>query len=159
MHPHGAVHRRHRHQHQRCRRRMTRAKKMRADELLLRAELADSIEAARALLMTGRVMASIAGKERKILKAGEQLPADATFRIAGAERRWVSRGGDKLAAALDAFGIDPTGRVCADIGLSTGGFTDCLLDRGAARVHGVDVGYGDVAWNLRNDPRVVLWER
>jgi 23S rRNA (cytidine1920-2'-O)/16S rRNA (cytidine1409-2'-O)-methyltransferase len=136
-----------------------RPKKMRAAELLVRAQLAPTIEAARALVMTGRVMVSIEGKERKLEKAGESLPADATFRIAGEERRFVSRGGEKLEAALEAFGIDPTDRICADIGLSTGGFTHCLLERGAARVHGVDVGYGDVAWSLRNDPRVVLWER
>jgi 23S rRNA (cytidine1920-2'-O)/16S rRNA (cytidine1409-2'-O)-methyltransferase len=109
--------------------------------------------------MTGRVMVSVEGKERKLEKAGESLPSDATFRIAGEERRYVSRGGDKLAAALDAFAIDPKDRICADIGLSTGGFTHCLLSRGAARVHGVDVGYGDVAWILRQDPRLVLWER
>jgi 23S rRNA (cytidine1920-2'-O)/16S rRNA (cytidine1409-2'-O)-methyltransferase len=134
-------------------------KKMRADELLVRAGLAESIDGARALLMAGRVMASIAGKERKIEKAGEMIASDATFRITGMERRYVSRGGDKLEGALDAFAIDPKGRICADIGLSTGGFTDCLLQRGAVRVHGVDVGYGDVAWTIRNDPRVVLWER
>ena len=134
-------------------------KKMRATELLVRAELAATIDAARALVMTGRVMVSIDGKERKLEKAGETLPAEATFRLAGEEKRFVSRGGEKLEAALDAFAIDPKGRICADIGLSTGGFTHCLLSRGAARVHGVDVGYGDVAWTLRNDPRLVLWER
>ncbi len=138
---------------------MTRPKRARADELLVRAELAGSIEAARALVMTGRVMASIDGKERRVEKAGELLPSGALFRLTGEVRRFVSRGGEKLAAALDAFGIDPSGRTCADIGLSTGGFTHCLLERGAQRVHGVDVGYGDVAWNLRTDPRVVLWER
>ncbi len=138
---------------------MTRPKKIRADELLVRAELAASVEAARALVMTGRVMATIDGKERKVEKPGELIRTEATFRITGEERRFVSRGGEKLEAALDAFAIDPSGRICADIGLSTGGFTHCLLERGAARVHGVDVGYGDVAWNLRNDPRVVLWER
>ena len=73
--------------------------------------------------------------------------------------RYVSRGGLKLEAALDAFGIDPTGWVCADIGASTGGFTDCLLQRGAARVYAVDVGYGQLAWSLRQDPRVVSIER
>jgi 23S rRNA (cytidine1920-2'-O)/16S rRNA (cytidine1409-2'-O)-methyltransferase len=138
---------------------MTKAKKVRADELLVRAELAASVEAARALVMSGRVMASVAGRELKVEKAGQLLAADASFRITGEERRFVSRGGEKLEAALVAFGIAPAGRICADIGLSTGGFTDCLLSRGAARVHGVDVGYGDVAWRLRNDPRLVLWER
>jgi 23S rRNA (cytidine1920-2'-O)/16S rRNA (cytidine1409-2'-O)-methyltransferase len=134
-------------------------KKVRADELLVRAELAASIDAARALIMTGRVMVSVGDKERKLEKGGESLPSEATFRIAGETKRFVSRGGEKLNAALDAFAIDPRGRICADIGLSTGGFTHCLLERGALRVHGVDVGYGDVAWNLRTDPRVVLWER
>ncbi|NUM53196.1 MAG: TlyA family RNA methyltransferase [Candidatus Hydrogenedentes bacterium] len=72
---------------------------------------------------------------------------------------YVSRGGDKLAAALDAFALDPTGRIAIDVGASTGGFTDCLLQRGAARVYAVDVGYGQLAWRLRNDPRVVVMER
>jgi 23S rRNA (cytidine1920-2'-O)/16S rRNA (cytidine1409-2'-O)-methyltransferase len=79
--------------------------------------------------------------------------------VAAPEHPYVGRGGVKLAAALDAFGIDPAGRTVLDIGASTGGFTDCLLQRGAARVYAVDVGYGQLAWRLRNDPRVVVVER
>src|SRR5207237_2411249 len=79
--------------------------------------------------------------------------------LAAPAKRFVSRGGDKLAAALDRFGIDPTSRDCLDAGASTGGFTDCLLRRGAARVAAVDVGYGQLAWELRTDPRVVVLER
>ena len=75
------------------------------------------------------------------------------------QSQYVSRGGDKLAAALDAFDIDPAGLVCADFGSNVGGFTDCLLQRGAARVYAIDTGYGDLAWTLRNDPRVVVMER
>jgi len=91
-------------------------------------------------------------------KPGRQVPQDAPLRV-NETLRYVSRGGLKLEAALDAFGIDPTGRVCADIGASTGGFTDCLLQRGAARIYAVDVGYGQLAWSLRIDPRVVSVER
>lgn len=79
--------------------------------------------------------------------------------MAGADHPYVSRGGLKLAAALDAFGIDPAGWVCADFGANVGGFTDCLLQRGACRVHAIDTGYGDLAWTLRKDPRVVVCER
>ena len=75
------------------------------------------------------------------------------------ENQYVSRGGEKLAAGLDAFGIDPAGWVCADFGANVGGFTDCLLQRGAARVYAIDTGYGDLAWTLRNDPRVIVMER
>jgi 23S rRNA (cytidine1920-2'-O)/16S rRNA (cytidine1409-2'-O)-methyltransferase len=91
-------------------------------------------------------------------KPGRQVAADAPVRLQ-APLRYVSRGGLKLEAALDAFQIDPTGWVCADIGASTGGFTDCLLQRGAARVYAVDVGYGQLAWSLRADGRVVVLER
>ena len=91
-------------------------------------------------------------------KPGRSVPQDTPVRVREA-LRYVSRGGLKLEAALDAFGIDPTGWVCADIGASTGGFTDCLLQRGAARVYAVDVGYGQLAWALRIDPRVVSIER
>lgn len=138
---------------------MKKTKKIRADEHLVRAELAGDIEEARALLMSGQVIASVEGKERKVEKAGDLLPDGATFRVRDKSRRYVSRAGEKLEAALERFQIPVEGRVCADVGLSTGGFTDCLLKRGATRVHGVDVGYGDVAWSIRNDPRVVLWER
>lgn len=87
------------------------------------------------------------------------VAADAAISLRGAARRFVSRGGEKLEAALDRFGVDPTGRCCLDVGASTGGFTDCLLQRGAARVVAVDVGYGQLAWALRQDPRVDVLER
>jgi len=91
-------------------------------------------------------------------KPGHTVPADVEVRVRAA-LRYVSRGGLKLAAALAAFGVNPAGWVCADIGASTGGFTDCLLQHGAARVYAVDVGYGQLAWSLRTDPRVVSIER
>lgn len=132
----------------------------RADQLLLEVGLAETAARAGALVMSGRVMATGPdGKERKVEKPGERLAEGTRFRLAGEQRVYASRGGHKLAAALEAFAIDPAGKVCADIGLSTGGFTDVLLGRGAARVHGVDVGYGLVDWRLRGDPRLVLHER
>jgi 23S rRNA (cytidine1920-2'-O)/16S rRNA (cytidine1409-2'-O)-methyltransferase len=91
-------------------------------------------------------------------KPGQPVAEDAPIRVEHG-LPYVSRGGLKLAAALDAFGVDPAGWVCADIGASTGGFTDCLLQRGAARVYAVDVGYGQLAWSLRQDPRVAAMER
>jgi 23S rRNA (cytidine1920-2'-O)/16S rRNA (cytidine1409-2'-O)-methyltransferase len=97
--------------------------------------------------------------DRAVAKPGELIADDAPLQIAGPVHPYVSRGGVKLAAALDAFGIDPRGWVCLDIGASTGGFTDCLLRRGATRVWAVDVGYGQFAWELRSDPRVRLLER
>ena len=95
---------------------------------------------------------------RRVDKAGELLPADATLRTKESSR-YVSRGGLKLEHGLDSFGVDPAGRVCLDAGCSTGGFTDCLLQRGARLVHAVDVGYGQLAWALRNDSRVLVRER
>ncbi len=91
--------------------------------------------------------------------AGARVKEGAEIVVTGPDHEFVSRGGVKLAAALDAFGIDVTGRVCVDVGASTGGFTDCLLQRGAALVHAVDVGYGQLAWKLRTDPRVRVHER
>lgn len=104
--------------------------------------------------MAGEV--SVSG--RRIEKPGEQLPHDVELHLRAAARH-VSRGGGKLEAALEGFGIEVAGRVCLDAGCSTGGFTDCLLQRGAARVYAVDVGYGQLAWSLRTDPRVVVHER
>lgn len=95
----------------------------------------------------------------RVAQVGAQVGEDARIEVDGPEHPFVSRGGVKLAAALDAFAIDPTGRVCADVGASTGGFTDCLLQRGAAVVHAIDVGYGQLAWKLRTDPRVKVRER
>lgn len=99
------------------------------------------------------------GQEHKITKAGDLVPPGTTLRRIGEDREFVTRAGGKLDGALDAFNIDVRGSICADIGIAGGGFTDCLLRRGAARVHGVDVAYGQVAWKIRSDPRVVLHER
>jgi 23S rRNA (cytidine1920-2'-O)/16S rRNA (cytidine1409-2'-O)-methyltransferase len=97
--------------------------------------------------------------ERRLEKAGISIAADAPLELRGRDHPWVSRGGVKLAHALDQFGIDPAGAVALDIGASTGGFTDVLLSRGARRVFAVDVGHGQLAWKLRTDPRVVVRER
>jgi 23S rRNA (cytidine1920-2'-O)/16S rRNA (cytidine1409-2'-O)-methyltransferase len=97
--------------------------------------------------------------ETRLDKPGRAVPADAALEVRGAGHPWVGRGGVKLAHALDAFAIDPAGAVALDVGASTGGFTDVLLARGAARVYAVDVGHGQLAWKLRNDPRVVVLER
>ena len=94
-----------------------------------------------------------------VTKAGAQVRADAAVRVRGPDHPYVSRGGLKIEAALDTFSVDPAGRTCADLGASTGGFTDCLLQRDAARVYAIDVGYGQLAWRLRQDPRVVPLER
>src|SRR5690606_17583735 len=92
-------------------------------------------------------------------KAGALLAADAAIMVRGEDHPYVSRGGVKLAGALDAFGVDPRGKRCLDLGASTGGFTDCLLQRGAVSVAAVDVGYGQLAHSLRTDPRVLVLER
>lgn len=139
---------------------MTGKLRTRVDERLVELGLATSLHEARGLIMAGRVLGTDAqNRERKVEKAGERLPADWTFRLKGDRRAFASRAGEKLQAALEAFSIDVTDRVCADIGISTGGFTDCLLKRGAKRVYGVDVAYGTVDLRLRDDPRLVLYER
>jgi 23S rRNA (cytidine1920-2'-O)/16S rRNA (cytidine1409-2'-O)-methyltransferase len=125
----------------------------RIDQLLVERNLVESREKAQALLLAGQVLVN----GQKVDKAGAAVDATASIEIL-AGMPWVSRGGYKLDAALDRWGIDVTGRVCLDIGSSTGGFTDCLLQRGAARVHCVDVGAGQLHWKLRTDPRVVLHE-
>ena len=127
----------------------------RADQLLVEQGLAESRARAQALVLAGVV--SCAG--RRIDKPGEQLAADAVLAVTGNDHPWVSRGGLKLAHALDHFRIAVDGKTALDIGASTGGFTDVLLSRGAARVYAVDVGYGQLAWKLRQDPRVVVHER
>ena len=127
----------------------------RADQLLVERGLAESRARAQALILAGLVFAG----ERRIDKAGEMLAPDAALEVRGRDHPWVSRGGVKLAHALDHFGIAPTDRVALDIGTSTGGFTDVLLGRGARRVYAVDVGHGQLAWKLRRDPRVVVRER
>ena len=129
--------------------------KRRADQLVVERGLADSRSRAQALIMAGAVYAGT----RRVAKAGEQLSTDAELSLKGRDHPWVSRGGLKLAPALDRFGIDPAGAVALDLGASTGGFTDVLLQRGAARVYAVDVGHGQLAWKLRQDERVVLLER
>jgi 23S rRNA (cytidine1920-2'-O)/16S rRNA (cytidine1409-2'-O)-methyltransferase len=127
--------------------------KTRLDQLLVDRGLAESREKAKALILAGRV----AVDGRKSEKPGHGVAADCRVDIAG-KMPYVSRGGYKLAAALDHFRIDPRGRVCLDAGASTGGFTDCLLQRGAARVYAVDVGHGQLDWKLRNNPRVEVRE-
>ena len=126
----------------------------RADALLAARGLCDSREQAKRLILAGEVRSG----DRVIDKPSAQLPPDAPLTIK--ERpRFVGRGGLKLEAALDAFHIDPRGWVCLDVGASTGGFTDCLLQRGALRVHAVDVGTNQLVWKLRNDPRVIVKEQ
>ena len=97
--------------------------------------------------------------DRRVAKAGDALADGAALEIRGQDHPWASRGGLKLDHALTHFGLDPAGRVCLDVGASTGGFTSVLLARGAARVHAVDVGHGQLAWSIRSDPRVVVRER
>jgi 23S rRNA (cytidine1920-2'-O)/16S rRNA (cytidine1409-2'-O)-methyltransferase len=109
----------------------------------------------RLLVMAGAVLV----EDRPVTKPGALVPGSATVRLRKPDLPYVSRGGEKLAGALDAFGIDVRGAVALDVGASTGGFTDCLLQRGARRVLAVDVGYGQLAWRLRTDPRVVVLER
>jgi 23S rRNA (cytidine1920-2'-O)/16S rRNA (cytidine1409-2'-O)-methyltransferase len=127
----------------------------RLDRLLLEQGLVPSRERARAMIMAGLVVVN----DHAVLKAGEMVPLDAEIRLKGADHPYVSRGGLKLQKALDHFGIDVAGLVAMDVGASTGGFTDCLLQRGAAKVYAVDVGYGQLAWKLRQDERVVNLEK
>jgi 23S rRNA (cytidine1920-2'-O)/16S rRNA (cytidine1409-2'-O)-methyltransferase len=128
--------------------------KRRADQLLVERGLAESRAKAQALILAGLV--SIAG--RRVDKPGTPLAENTELTLAGRDHPWVSRGGVKLAFALDHFAIDPADTVALDIGASTGGFTDVLLAKGAARVHAVDVGRGQLAWKLRQDSRVVVHE-
>ncbi len=113
---------------------------------------------AQALLLAGRVRVGPGDAARRDRRPGEPVPADIEITL-DAGPRYVSRGGEKLAGALDAFGVDPAGRICLDIGASTGGFSDCLLQRGASRVYALDVGRGQLAESLRGDPRVVDMQR
>jgi 23S rRNA (cytidine1920-2'-O)/16S rRNA (cytidine1409-2'-O)-methyltransferase len=128
--------------------------KERLDVLLSQRGLAESRERAKALILAGKVR--VAGQV--VSKAGVRVPVDAELTVEEPPP-YVSRGGIKLAAALEAFALDVTGKVVADVGASTGGFTDCLLQGGAARVYAIDVGYGQLAWKLRQDRRVVVMER
>ncbi|MFZ0694940.1 MAG: TlyA family RNA methyltransferase [Alphaproteobacteria bacterium] len=128
--------------------------KFRLDQLLVKRGLAESRTKAQALIMAGRVVSGT----KRLDKAGALVSDDAEIQITGPAHPYVSRGGVKLAHGLDHFGIDPKGRICLDIGASTGGFTDVLLKRGAAKVYAVDVGKGQLDWGLRNDARVVVME-
>lgn len=129
--------------------------KVRLDELVFSLGLAESREKAKAAVMSGVVY--VAGQRAD--KPGLRLSPDAKVEMRGPSCPYVSRGGFKLEKALKVFGADPSGKVCIDCGASTGGFTDVLLKNGAARVYAVDVGYGQLAWKLRNDERVVVMER
>lgn len=131
------------------------ARGLRADELLVAKGLAESRSRAQALILAGLVFAGTT----RIDKPGQRLAEDIPLSLKERDHPWVSRGGVKLAHGLDAFAVDPAGLVCLDLGASTGGFTDVLLARGAARVYAVDVGHGQLAWRLRQDPRVVVLER
>jgi len=130
------------------------ARKERLDVLVAERGLAESRQQAQRLIMAGRVRVD----DRPVDKPGTQVPAAADIVVEGS-LPFVSRGGYKLAAALDAFELDVEGWVVADVGASTGGFSDCLLQRGAARVYAIDVGYGQLAWKLQQDPRVVIMDR
>ena len=134
---------------------MTAAKKRRVDQLLVDRGLADSRQRAQAMIMAGQVFS----ETRRIDKAGTTLAADAPLELKGQDHPWVSRGGLKLAPLVQAGELAPDGAVALDVGASTGGFTDVLLQHGAARVYAVDVGHGQLAWKLRQDDRVVVLER
>ena len=129
--------------------------KTRLDQLVVERGLARSRSHARSLILSGVVLVN----EERRDKAGDLVRPDATIRLKKEAGRFVSRGGDKLEGALSAFDVSVEGRVALDVGASTGGFTDCLLQRGAKRVIAVDVGYGQIAWTLRKDPRVEVVDR
>jgi 23S rRNA (cytidine1920-2'-O)/16S rRNA (cytidine1409-2'-O)-methyltransferase len=129
--------------------------KNRLDRLLVEQGIAPSRERAQALILAGRVLVN----EQKVTKPGAAVDVSVPLRLLGEQQRYVSRGGGKLEAALLHWKIDLTNRQCADIGASTGGFTDCMLQHGAASVVAVDTGYGQIAQKLRADPRVALFER
>ena len=129
--------------------------KTRLDKLLVERGLTPSRERAQALILAGKVLVN----EQKVEKAGASVDGEAVLRLLGEDLRYVSRGGLKLEKALEHWRIDLAGRVCLDIGASTGGFTDCMLQHGARRVVAVDTGYGQMDFRLRNDPRVRLLEK
>ncbi len=129
--------------------------RQRLDERLVADALAESRTRAQALIRAGRVLVD----DVPVDKPGTRVADHAKLRLRGEDRRYVSRGGEKLAAALDDLGVDPCSRICLDLGASTGGFTDCLLQAGASRVLAVDVGWGQLDWRLRDDPRVSVMER
>ena len=129
--------------------------KIRLDQYLVQNGLVQSRERAKALIMAGVVFVN----EQKVDKAGETVPDGAKVEVRGKDIGYVSRGGLKLEKAMNVFPVSPNGKVCMDIGASTGGFTDCMLQNGAKKVYAVDVGYGQLAWSLRTDERVVNMER
>jgi 23S rRNA (cytidine1920-2'-O)/16S rRNA (cytidine1409-2'-O)-methyltransferase len=131
------------------------AAKQRIDQLLVDRGLAESRTRAQALVLAGLVFAG----ETKIAKAGQTVACDAPIEVRGRDHPWVSRGGIKLAHAIEHFGLDPAGSIAMDIGSSTGGFTDVLLTKGAMRVFAVDSGTNQLAWKLRQDPRVTVLEQ
>jgi len=131
------------------------AEKLRLDKLMVERGLAPSREKAQALIMAGQVVVG----DHTVDKSGQQIALDAEIRIKGEVLPYVSRGGLKLKKALDEFGVDVAGLVAIDVGASTGGFTDCLLQSGALKVFAVDVGHGQLAWKLRQDSRVVSMEK
>lgn len=130
-------------------------KRERLDEALVRLQIADTVEKARAIIMEGRVFQN----GQRLDKPALPLKTDAGLVVKGDKIPYVSRGGLKLERAIRAFGLDLSGLICLDVGSSTGGFTDCMLQNGAQRVFSVDVGYGLLDWKLRNDPRVTVLER
>lgn len=129
--------------------------KVRADQLVVVQELAESRARAQALILAGQVYIG----DRQVAKAGDLLPEDAVLTLKGRDHPWVSRGGLKLDHALKSFSLTAEGKTVLDVGASTGGFTDVALTHGAAKVYAVDVGHGQLAWKLREDPRVVVLER
>ncbi len=130
------------------------AKPIRIDQLLFERELAESRHKAQAMILAGQVLVN----EQKVEKPGRRVPADAEIRLLGQPAKFVSRAGFKLEGALDRFHVDLEGKTCLDIGASTGGFTDCMLQRGAARVYAIDVGSNQLHWKIRQDPRVEVRE-
>jgi 23S rRNA (cytidine1920-2'-O)/16S rRNA (cytidine1409-2'-O)-methyltransferase len=128
----------------------------RLDELLVERGLADTRGRAQALILAGKVFD---GKGQRLDKPGLAVAADRAIELRGQDHPWVSRGGLKLVHGLDVFAVDVHGKICLDVGASTGGFTDVLLARGAAKVYAVDVGHGQLAWRLRQDARVIVLER
>ncbi len=140
---------------EKCGRKLLAMPKVRIDQLLVDRGLAESRTRAQALVMAGLVFAG----DRKIEKSGQTVSDDAAIEVKGRDHPWVSRGGVKLAHGLDHFGWDVTGAVAIDVGSSTGGFTDVLLSRGAARIYAVDSGTNQLAWKLRQDDRVIVHEQ
>ncbi|MCY4585225.1 MAG: TlyA family RNA methyltransferase [Bryobacterales bacterium] len=129
--------------------------RVRTDSLLVARGLAETREKAQAMILAGEVLVD----SQKITKSGHKVPPGSDIRLLTKKTRFVSRGGEKLEGALDYFAIEVEGKICLDVGSSTGGFTDCLLQRRAAKVYAVDVGKAQLHWNIRQDPRVVVCEK